>query len=375
MAPGATPYVANWNFATSTMYSAWSWCYAPGIHNMNRSAGIGNGPLGPQADDMAQDYYAYHWPYPLITLAAGNCQTANGTLTPCSSPTNTFGVYVGNRSYNTLIVGASDGNATTQTSDDFLADFSQHINPVTTNYDHELPNLVAPGSEGYTIGVSSASWGARGTSAAAPITLGTVLLMKTRDSFFNSWPEMMRATIMTASTRPVDGPRTDRLGTGADRKQGAGLLNAAVAVELADPSYRVSGPNNAVTPRGRDSKCVDFSTDFPNGRFGPYNIVIWNSGRLRVVAAWDATAQFCSEDGSQCQGEALDADLDLHVSRWTGSTWVNVCSSASWDSSWELCDIAANPGETYKAELIKASTNATGTCVGVAWNNYDPYQE
>src|SRR4029079_1992178 len=119
-------------------------CYDLGINNMNRSASTGTGANGLLAEDMAQDYYVYHPPYPLITVTAGNCTGPNG-LVACSQSTN--GVYVGNRSYNTLVVGASDSNTTAQTSDDFLAEFSQYANPVTAHNDAELPNLVAPGSD------------------------------------------------------------------------------------------------------------------------------------------------------------------------------------------------------------------------------------
>ena len=49
--------------------------------------------------------------------------------------------------------------------------------------------------------------------------------------------------------------------------------------------------------------------------------------------------------------------------------------SSTWDSSWEICDIAVSAGEVYKAELVKGSVNAAGTYVGIAWNNYDPSSE
>src|SRR5262245_28969568 len=378
MAPGAQTYVAGWISGAGNMYSAWSWCYSNGFHNMNRSAGIGHGALPPQADDMAQDYYVYHWPYPLITEAAGNCENAAEQLVPCSSSGNTFGVNVGNRTYNTLIVGASNGQGTTGISDDGLASFSQYANPVTTHSDLELPNLVAPGDEtvGYTLnGVDSASIGGQGTSASAPITLGTVLLMKTKDTGLYYWPEMVRATILTASTHPIDGARTVRLSNATDLKQGAGLLNAAVAVILSSPSYLVSGPNNQGTSRGRTERYYDFATDFPNSISAPYNIVTSTTGRLRVVAAWDATAQLCSPNGSGCTGVTLDGDLDLWVSKYVSGSWQLACTSTTYDSSWELCDIAVSAGETYKVELRKYVTNSTGTYVGLAWNNYDPNLE
>ena len=375
MAPGASPYITAFAAGSGnyTQFEAWSWCTGLGIHNMNRSSSYGSGPIGLLAEDMAQDYYAYHWPWPLITLSAGNCLVA-GDPGPCPASTN--GVHVGNRSYNALVVGASDNNTTSQTSDDFIAEFSQYLNPNTSNDDFELPNLVAPGSDIHTTNISSASVANdRGTSASAPITLGTVLLMKYNNGNLNYWPEEVRAIVLTASTHPVNGGRADRLGNGTDRKQGAGLLNAAVAVSLANSSYAVS-PNNAGTSQGHGARWYDFSTDFPSNVSAPYNIVTWNAGRLRVVATWDATAQNCDQvDASGCLGDVLDADLDLRISRWTGSSWQAVLSSTSYDSSWEVVDIAVGAGEIYKAELIKYSANSAGTYVGIAWNNYDPNAE
>jgi hypothetical protein len=203
--------------------------------------------------------------------------------------------------------------------------------------------------------------------------------MKNRDSSFGYWPEMMRATILTASTHPVDGAvRTTFIGV-SDRKQGAGLLNAAAAIDLADSSKLVSGPNNATaTSKGRDVQWYDFSSSFPNyGVSDPYNILTSYSGRLRVVITWDASFQSCSQsmDGSGCTTDVLDADLDLWVSKWNGSGWDIVCGSSSWDSSWELCDLAVGAGEQYRASVVLNAANAAGTYIGIAWNNYDPNSE
>ena len=81
-------------------------------------------------------------------------------------------------------------------------------------------------------------------------------------------------------------------------------------------------------------------------------------------------------DGSGCQGDLIDGDLDLWVSkRDLNFNWTVVCTSTTWDGSWELCDIPVTTGDVYKAELRKVSTNSTGTYVGIAWNNYDPNAE
>jgi len=123
----------------------------------------------------------------------------------------------------------------------------------------------------------------------------------------------------------------------------------------------------------------DFATSFPNSggtTSDPYNIVASQNGRLRVVAAWDATAQPCNPDGSGCQGDVIDGDLDLVVSkRDLNFIWAPVCGSTTWDGTREMCDIPVSTGDVFKAELRKISANAAGTYVGIAWNNYDPNAE
>jgi hypothetical protein len=83
----------------------------------------------------------------------------------------------------------------------------------------------------------------------------------------------------------------------------------------------------------------------------------------------------CNANGSGCQNDVLDGDLDLRVSKYVNGSWQSLCASTSYDSSWELCDLAVSAGETYKVELIKLVTTAAGTYVGIAWNNYDPNAE
>jgi hypothetical protein len=298
-----------------------------------------------------------------VAQAAGNCN--DDCSTTCSTQTNKT---VAARARNILVVGGSDDNGTTNTNNDTMAVFSPYVNPQTTHGDLELPNIVAPAISQYSTSVITYC----GTSGAAPQVLGTALLLKAADSSFTSWPEMVRATLLATATHPVDSSRTTIIGS-ADLKQGAGLLNASAAVTLADPSHHVA-PISSYVSSGRNGKTYTFSTDFTNGlSYDTYNILIANTGRLRVVAAWDGTSSGCSSiDGSGCTGEVLDADLDLAVFKWNAATtsWSMACDSASFDSSWELCDIAVNSGEYYTARLILSSSNATSTYLGIAWQNY-----
>ena len=157
-------------------------------------------------------------------------------------------------------------------------------------------------------------------------------------------------------------------------------MNAALALDLANPS--VAGACGTtqfpICGRWRGVQWLDFGPGgpFTNGVAAPYNnILTASNSRLRVVVAWDATARSCNDNGGGCQGEVLDADIDLRISKSMGSSWQVVCTSTSYDSSWELCDIPVALGEVYKVELLKYQTNSAGTYLGIAWNNYDPTQE
>jgi hypothetical protein len=94
--------------------------------------------------------------------------------------------------------------------------------------------------------------------------------------------------------------------------------------------------------------------------------------RLRVVIAWDSTASNCNWPTSDCTSDTLDADLDLEVRDQNGTL---VGLSDTWDSSWELCDIATTPGSTYAAYVRQWSTNASYTYLGVAWSAYSDSAE
>jgi hypothetical protein len=49
--------------------------------------------------------------------------------------------------------------------------------------------------------------------------------------------------------------------------------------------------------------------------------------------------------------------------------------STTYDSSWEMVDLAVNAGDNYTARIAKALTNAYGTYLGIAWWTYNPTNE
>jgi hypothetical protein len=375
VAPSAQTYIVDWSGTTG--YPAWQWCFTPGahgavgIHHMNLSWAFNTEAAGPPtAPDMAQDWYVKHAPYPVITQSGGNCQIGPN-LQNCSSQANHT---VRARTFNTLLVGASNDIGTPSTADDTIANFSTYTNFPTVHNDFELPGLVAPG---VNVDSSSNPFGSAGsgTSASAPLALGVTLLMHQRDVTFQQWPEMVRATVLATATFPVDGPRTTSLG-GSDLRQGAGLLNAQKAVILSDPST-YTGPNGAAVVRGRHGRTLNFTTDFTGTASNDvYYISTDSSGRLRVVIAWDSSPTGCSTtNGSGCVGDALDGDLDLILSAYNAGSWTPVCNSSTWDSSWELCDVAVQPNKLYMAQIFKGTTVSTNTYLGIAWDNYSTSNE
>jgi hypothetical protein len=65
--------------------------------------------------------------------------------------------------------------------------------------------------------------------------------------------------------------------------------------------------------------------------------------------------------------ESIDADLDLHVYNSSGDI---VCSSTSYDSTWEGCDFAVTAGSTYVVKVYQVSRNVDFTYFALAWFGY-----
>jgi hypothetical protein len=249
---------------------------------------------------------------------------------------------------------------TTTVFDDTQAGFSSWRNPTSLHGDFELPNVVAPGVNVDAAGQINLS----GTSFSAPITTGAVMLAARADmGTFSFWPEMLRAVAIATAVHNVDGAALTRLPT-ADIRDGAGLVNSFYATYLGQPSnYRA--PGSAAASMGRHRKTLFFSNDFDalgNG-FDVYRIQAASTGRMRVAIAFDSTGS-CGSSGCT---DVLDADLDLHVRNSAGQL---VCTSVTFDSSWEVCDFPVTAGQTFTARLKKFATNAPSTYFGIAWLNW-----
>ncbi|MFO0587330.1 MAG: S8 family serine peptidase [Polyangiaceae bacterium] len=354
MAPAASVFVGNWDqyAGTPSAPTVHEWCTSQGATTINFSWSFASGaPEGQNSVDMQEDYFTKLWPYPLYVPAAGNAG--------CNAGYDT----VMNRGHNALVVGGSDDKGTTTIGDDTIYDCSSWRNPTSTHSDRELPYMVAP-----AVNIDSAGLTATGTSLAAPQVAGTMALVEARGTGFGSWPEMKRALMLAASWRNVDGGGFSNLPAG-DIKDGVGLLDSAQAVMIADPTnYRYA--NSAAAMTGYGNAYLNFATDFTSG----ISNAKWNlqplsyGGKIRAAIAWDGSPT-CTTSGLSCSADNLDADLDLEIV--DTSTGATVCTSGSYDSSWEACNFVATAGHLYRAQIRKYTNNAASTYLGIAWTVYN----
>lgn len=170
-------------------------------------------------------------------------------------------------------------------------------------------------------------------------------------------------------------PGVQRLPAG-DAATGVGMVDAFQAAHLRGADSWTA-PNTVSNIRGRFGMTLNFATDFDTSGWGKK---MWRAHipgtanqRLRVVIAWDGTAT-CSSSTS-CTGSVLDADLDLHVWKTSSDAFTRppgmpTCSSSSWDSSYEVCDIPVIGGEDYLIAPSIGTKNAGATYFGIAWYTY-----
>ena len=348
-----------------------------------------DGPIPANQPDMEYvnqyvDYLSLLPPYPLYVMAAGNETGKPNVPVP----------YVDNKSFNALVVGASNDMGTPWLYDDAIADFSNYVNPRGTHSDYELPHLVAPGVGIYSadmVDVYSTENSLRlpldGTSFSAPQVSGVAMLVYNTDpATYENWPEMLKTTILATTSRTIDGAKFVSLSDSftsegqvvrSDRRDGIGLLDAAAAVQLADSSnYRA--PNSPAAARGRYRGEVDTSADYlPE----VWNVVAEKTGRMKVVLAWDSnpSCTYASYSignkqvwGDYCEYDIVDLDLDLDVT-WAGNSYAYACYSITHDGTWEACDFPVNAGDSFTIRIRNMGYSTSRNYYSIAWSNHDDY--
>jgi len=351
--PSVGILVANWDMFPGSG-TVQQWALNNGADVINFSWSFSNGSDGGlSATDLYHDWLVLQSPYSLFTSAAGNGgNNSNSALQ-----------FIQNRSYNTIIVGASDDNATSGRGDDIIDPGSSWRNHTTTNGDRELPEIAAPGQCVDTTAYSCGNL----TSAAAPIVAGAVAAVRHRNPFnlmSGNWPEAQKAILMASADCDISGVRLN-LTDATDDRDGVGLLNLSRAVGLADPNNANFG--TTATTRGFRYGSMTFSTDFTSS--------VWNvaprvqtdaTGWIAIVLAWDATPS-CSTPSS-CSGSGPDADLNLLL--YNDATSTLVASSASFDNNYEVIIQQLSASTTYRVNVVSASTRTASTYYGLAWATF-----
>ena len=363
--PSALTFTANRAVAGGVDPAPWA-ATTNQISLISRSEGvtcIAQSPSTRSTENMQIDFMAKNAPFPLFVESAGNDgNTVDSFGTPCNR--------VSNRSMNSLIVGASDDVITLDT----MAGFSSFQNMTTSHNDFELPHVVAPGVQITGGGVTL-----NGTSGATPIMAGGLAYAYAKDALFANWPELGRAVALATSAHSLAGQsRFTNLPLPSDGKQGVGVAHYRYISQMANTNARMD-INNSPNSRGRSVKTLDLlngATDFDANGVSRFKWSIYLAPpmtHVRVASAFDSTASGCSGTGTGCTGDVLDADLDLIVTR--ASDQAVVCTSSSFDSSWEACEFDGTPGTIFDVTIRKWSNTVPSTFFAIAWNVWIPGNE
>ena len=374
-------YPTEWGL---NLFNAWNWCREKGALAINYSMSYPDprkfqGPVSntwppPDGDytasDMVVDWQVMQPPYPVIAMAAGN--DGHG-----DQP------WVKNKAHNAIIVGAIDDKTTAGNFTDDVVWYDPPPAPVlggsswrnphgySNHGDHELPHIVAPGKcidmGGRTC---TATQPLTGTSYAAPQIVGAAALMMDRNPSLKGWPEVIKGILLATAGRhvPPDQPLPPTgVGTAAgDRKSGAGALDTGLAVTAANMPLVSTNAPAQIYARG---SLPITGHQGATGPWGPFNIR-GNNRRQRVVLTWTTWVGGCTNSSQFCDFD-VPPDLDLRVV--DKQTQQRLCSSLSFDSTWEACEFNAVSGRDYEAWIYKAGDRQfVRTNASIVWVDVNP---
>ena len=269
----------------TTVVDAVSWAV-----NMVGNAGdlslvINRSAANDSSTSRSLDYFAKVYPWPVVVASSGNDPDAP----------------VGSLLANGLVVGASDdlGNS----DPDYLAQmasFSSWMNVSNGAAGWELPHVVAPGQDVYT--VPGTPGGSKrcvsGTSFAAPQVSGMAASLM--DGYgIEGWPEAVFSILM-ASSVTVDNKALN-LADSKDDADGAGNINGERARRIAN-AHRNGGE---LAGQGFDYGVVR-ATGVPAGSYYPETWtpdVPYNPGQARRIYA---SATFFNEPNCFLTGDPSD---------------------------------------------------------------------
>lgn len=362
VAPGASIYMGNvvgFPYSDNSPYrDPAEWAMSRGARQVSVAYFVNGTQCDPNprvTNDYLYDWYALQSPFPLFVGGAGN----DGDLQPNCQ-------YVVNKFQNGLVVGSTQQLCTATRSDDVVKASSSWRNPNSPHGDWELPHLVAPGKG---VGVIGAGYICTGTSCSAPAVAGVgALIEEESGGLLAAWPEGKRAIIMATADENVMGSQlcTDCF---SDQRDGAGLLNAHVAAQVANYANQRAGlASDPYSQKGWATRTV-FPSNFSPFSDRTYKVSIPAGKCVRAAATFNSkvTCTYSTMTGTyQCPATPpLQVDLDLYL-RCSG-TYVD--TSLGYDSAYEYIVWQNTGGSTKNCELrlLAASWSDTWADHGIAW--------
>ena len=315
----ASTRAANWGARVISM----SW----GLDTQLKAAGV---------DRFYDDMTFNRWR--TVVKSAGNrgCKTpADESSGPGSGLTTTPGL-----GFNVITVGGFDDADTGPWADDSLYVCTSFANPISTHGDREKPELSAPAVDLTVTTTGPANMTvASGTSGASPMVASAVALMIERNGLLSFWPEIVRAILMATATHNIEG--SGRLSD----KDGAGGLNAAEAVSLAQDPKRNGG--QWYTCDGSTASPLRLTT-----------LIVPPRTRQRIVISWD------TDPSDPNYPNEPTADIDLEVVDAQGRI---LAASRSFDGANEIVDFNTFTGATVTVQAVKFRCDLP-TWLGWAWH-------
>lgn len=305
--------------------------------------------------DLILDYYAMQYPFPFISVSAGNSGTAT---------------YTSNRLHNGLVVGAAQNTSDTSRANLKAMRSSSAAKNYHGDTGWELPHIVAPGNyidtAGYSAGaVSTLS----ATSAAQPQVAGVAAALLERSDWLDLWPEATMAILLAATEQNVAGRwplDLNDTGPGSDDADGVGAVHGAYALTIASNKRDGGDPAAAA---GFDRGLISDAT-LPEDTFYSevYSATVPAGATLRVALVGAAEVACTSAlDRGSCT-LAPYAELELWLFR--GSTMVG--QSINGENNYQY-EYWKNTSTTSKTVTIKFQVDEynglsdSGVSFGLAW--------
>ena len=245
VAPDAQLYAAH---ATSGYIPAIEWLIDQGVNVINISMSISyedeNGNAVTNIYDSNTAWFDHIALNHLVSIvfSVGN----NGVSAPGE-------VFVGNLSYNAIVVGAVDVNGAIYSKSSYT-----HI----TFAEGSRPDISAPG---VNIQPEGMSYSVDGTSLAAPMVTGAVALLLQQKPNLTHYPDTIKAilaaNVSTSFNRYVTWPLNS---TNGYERYGAGILDCLnVYNAMLSTQYNNDGGFNANTSGARESFTIDLEAGKP----------------------------------------------------------------------------------------------------------------